>query len=157
MAPDLPTPPESAEHRLTSLAVNVTTVDVTPDMGPLEIAPGTHWDDGDDFEHGMFPAPAAYPRYDRLAERRYPRQGDISIRSGLAVHRGTPNVSTKARGVLILGLTARHVGADVHQLAVRPAYLEALPDVVRDHLECTIVDVLRPIEQRHDIEGLVMG
>ena len=154
---DFPAPPESARRRLTSLALNVTSVDVTPEMGPFEIAPGTHWDDGRDFDHGMFPGPEACSRYERLASRRYPRQGDVSVRSGLAVHRGTPNVSGTARGVLILGVTARHVATDVHQLAVRPAYLRGLPDVVRDHLECTVVDELRPIEQRHDIEGLVMG
>ena len=154
---DFPASHETAERRLTSLAVNVTTVDVTPEMGPFEIAPGTHWDDGEDFDHGMFPGPAAVPRYDRLASRRCPRQGDVSVRSGLAVHRGTPNVSDAARGVLILGVTAGHVPTDVHQLAVRPAYLRAVPDVVRDHLACTVVDELRPIEQRHDIEGLVMG
>ncbi len=154
---DFPAPPESAERRLTSLAVNVTTVDVTPEMGPIEIAPGTHWDDGGDFEHGMFPGPGARPRYDALGTHRHPQQGDASVRSGLAVHRGTPNVSPVERGVLILGVTARHVEADVHQLAVRPAYLDGLPAAVRDHLRCTVVDELRPIEQRHDIEGLVMG
>jgi hypothetical protein len=38
---DFPAPVETTEHRrLTSLAFNVTTVDVEPEMGPLEIAPG---------------------------------------------------------------------------------------------------------------------
>jgi hypothetical protein len=154
---DFPAPPESAEHRLTSLAVNVSTVDVSPDMGPFEIAPGTHWDDGRDFDHGMFPRPGAASRYDGLASRRHPRQGDVSVRTGLAVHRGTPNTSRSARAVLILGATASHVATDVHQLAVRPAYLAALPAAVRDHLRCTVVDEPRPIVQSHDIEGLVMG
>ena len=35
-------------HRLNSLAFNVTAVDVTEMMGPLEIAPGTQWDDPSD-------------------------------------------------------------------------------------------------------------
>jgi ectoine hydroxylase-related dioxygenase (phytanoyl-CoA dioxygenase family) len=155
---DFPAPPESAERRLTSLAVNATTVDVTPDMGPFEIVPGSHWDDGGDFEHGMFPPPGvAAERYDGRGSRRHPRQGDVSVRSGLAVHRGTPNVSQQARGVLILGVTARHVDTGVHQLAVRPDHLAALPATVRDHLACTVTDELTPIEQRHDIEGLMMG
>jgi len=130
---------------------------VTPETGPLELAPGTHWDDGHGFEHGMFPGPDAVARYQALGERRRPRQGDVSVRSGLAVHRGTPNVSATARGVLILGVTARHVATDVHQLAVRPGDLRGFPDAVRDHLECTVVDELSPIQQRHDIEGLLMG
>lgn len=37
-------PRESYEdRRITSLAFNVTGVDVTPDMGPLEVAHGTQW------------------------------------------------------------------------------------------------------------------
>jgi len=74
---DFPAPPESTLRRLTSLAVNVTTVDVTPETGPLELAPGTHWDDGHGFEHGMFPGPDAVARYQALGERRRPRQGDV--------------------------------------------------------------------------------
>jgi Phytanoyl-CoA dioxygenase (PhyH) len=53
---DFPTPRETThEHRLTSLAFNMTTVDVTEYMGPFEIAPGTQWEPGGNFEHGMFP------------------------------------------------------------------------------------------------------
>ena len=52
---DFATPPETKQGVLTSLAFNLTTVDVTPDLAPFEIAPGTHFDDGSAFEHGMFP------------------------------------------------------------------------------------------------------
>src|SRR3954468_7021267 len=53
---DFPSPPESyVEHRMTSLAFNFTGVDVTQDMGPFEIAPGTQWDDGREWNHEMFP------------------------------------------------------------------------------------------------------
>lgn len=42
---DFPSPRETwDEHRLTSLAFNLTTVDTTDEMGPFEIAPGTPWD-----------------------------------------------------------------------------------------------------------------
>jgi len=45
---DFRTPPVTASTgRLTSLAFNLTTVDVTPDLAPFEIAPGTHFDDGE--------------------------------------------------------------------------------------------------------------
>jgi hypothetical protein len=33
----------------------------------------------------------------------------------------------------------------------------ALPDSVREHLVCRVVEQLEPITQKHDIEGLVMG
>src|SRR2546423_11293881 len=41
------------EHRLTSLAFNLTGVDVNEDMGPFEIAPRTQRDDGTNWNHGM--------------------------------------------------------------------------------------------------------
>ncbi|MGW3962650.1 phytanoyl-CoA dioxygenase family protein [Amycolatopsis sp. NPDC005003] len=156
---DFPMPAETArERRLTSLAVNVTAVDTEPDMGPFEIAPGTHWDDGGAFEHGMFPPRSDYPRYQELATRKFPRMGDISIRSALTVHRGTANHSAKARPVLVLGLDAPGAGNDErHDTAVTREFWAALPGSVRAHLDCPVVDVLAPITQKHTIEGLVMG
>ncbi|MCS7477941.1 phytanoyl-CoA dioxygenase family protein [Umezawaea endophytica] len=156
---DFPMPEETSRHRrLNSLAVNVTAVDTEPDMGPFEIAPGTHWDDGAGFEHGMFPPREAYRRYHDLAVRKFPRMGDISIRSALTVHRGTANHSAKSRPVLVLGLDGP--GADNgarHDTAVTREFWAALPEAVRAHLDCPIVDTLRPITQKHTIEGLVMG
>jgi Phytanoyl-CoA dioxygenase (PhyH) len=158
---DFPSPPAtSQERRLTSLAFNVTTVDVTPDLAPLEIALGTHFDDGSTFEHGMFPPREAYGRYEALASRRYPRRGDVSARTGLTVHRGTENHSTNSRAVLILGVVASSVSpaeTAVHNLQLTGAYYDSLPDTVRQHLRCTVVGELEPIVQKHDIEGLMMG
>ncbi|HWO65889.1 MAG TPA: phytanoyl-CoA dioxygenase family protein [Umezawaea sp.] len=156
---DFPMPEETARHRrLTSLAVNVTAVDTEPDMGPFEIAPGTHWDDGGAFEHGMFPSRDTYQRYHDLAARKFPRMGDISIRSALTVHRGTANHSTKSRPVLVLGLDAPGAGNSArHDTAVTREYWASLPDSVRARLDCPVVDTLLPITQKHTIEGLVMG
>ncbi|MDQ2847530.1 MAG: phytanoyl-CoA dioxygenase family protein [Actinomycetota bacterium] len=156
---DFPSPPETRlERRLTSLAFNVTTVDTTQDMGPFEIAPGTHWEPGDDFEHEMFPPKSSYQRYQSLAVRKLPQMGDISARSALTIHRGTVNMSQKSRPVLVLGVDAPGAGnAEHHDLAVTRNYWAALPDRVRAHLECPIVDDLTPITQKHTIEGLVMG
>lgn len=138
---DFPMPAETArERRLTSLAVNVTAVDTEPDMGPFEIAPGTHWDDGGAFEHGMFPPREAYPRYRELAARKLPQRGDISIRSALTVHRGTANHSAKARPVLVLGLDAPGAGNDErHDTAVTREFRASLPESVRAHLDCPVV------------------
>ena len=156
---DFPSPPESQdEHRLTSLAFNLTTVDVTDEMGPFEIAPGTQWDRGDDFDHEQFPPKSEYARYEGLAQRKYPQVGDISARSALTIHRGTPNQSDVARPVLVLGVDAPGAGNDAHHdLAVTKGYWARLPQRVRDHLSCPVVDQLAPITQKHDIEGLVMG
>jgi ectoine hydroxylase-related dioxygenase (phytanoyl-CoA dioxygenase family) len=156
---DFPSPREtSVERRLTSLAFNVTTVDTTEDMGPFEIAQGTQFDDSTDFEHAMFPPKSRYPSYEAKAVRKYPQMGDISARSALAIHRGTVNHSDKLRPVLILGVIGPEaVGAAHHDLAVTRDYWQALPESIRRHLHCPIVDELTPISQKHTIEGLVMG
>lgn len=146
------------ERRLTSLAFNLTLVDTEEDMGPFEIAPGTQWDDGPDFEHGMFPPRSAYGRYESRAVRKYPRRGDVSARSALTIHRGTTNHSRRSRPVLVLGVDGPEAdNAAHHDMAVTRPYWETLPQRVRDHLACPVVDALVPITQKHTIEGLVMG
>jgi hypothetical protein len=155
---DFPAPPETLiGRRLNSLAFNITAVDVTEDMGPFEIAPGTQWDDlagGDP----MFPAQAAWPRYAARAQRKMPQMGDISARSALTIHRGTANQSDKSRPVFVLGVDAPDGrNADKHDLQVTRAYHDALPEAVRRHLTCRVVERLEPIVQAHTIEGLRMG
>lgn len=156
---DFPSPPETyQDRRLTSLAFNITTVDTTDDMGPFEIAPGTQYDDGLDFEHGMFPSRSYYPRYEERAVRKYPQMGDISARSALTIHRGTTNHSDKLRPVLVLGVDGPDADhAILHDPAVTKDYWQTLPESIRQHLRCPIVDELIPITQKHTIEGLVMG
>ncbi|MGW7515302.1 phytanoyl-CoA dioxygenase family protein [Streptomyces sp. NPDC054796] len=156
---DFPSPGETRHrHRLTSLAFNLTAVDTAEDMGPFEIAPGTQWEHGDGFEHEMFPPREDYPRYAERAVRKYPRRGDVSARSALTIHRGTTNHSPHPRPVLILGADAPGAGNDgQHDMAVSRRRWEALPERLRRHLRCRVVDVLEPVEQQHTIEGLVMG
>jgi hypothetical protein len=156
---DFPMPPITREHRkLDSLAFNLTGVDTIDEMGPFEIAPGTQFDDEPDFEHAMFPPKSHYPRYIDRAVRKYPRRGDISARSALTVHRGTANHSDQSRPVLVLGVDASGGNnADKHDMAVTHDYWARLPQQVRDHLPCPVVDRLTPIVQKHTIEGLVMG
>ncbi|MCF6523552.1 phytanoyl-CoA dioxygenase family protein [Streptomyces sp. JJ36] len=156
---DFPSPEETRTgRRLTSLAFNLTTVDTEEAMGPFEIAPGTQWDDGQDFEHRMFPPRSAYDRYESRAVRKYPRRGDISARSALTIHRGTANRSGTSRPVLVLGVDGPEAtNAEHHGMAVTRPYWETLPRHVRDHLDCPVVEELTPLVQQHTIEGLVMG
>ena len=157
---DFPAPQETLdEHRYTSLAFNLTAVDTEEDMGPLEIAPGTQFDAPDEnWNHEMFPPKEIYGRYEERAVRKYPKMGDISARSALTLHRGTINHSSKPRPVLVLGIDAPGAGnADHHDMAVTKRYWETLPEQVRAHLRCPVVDELTPIVQKHQIEGLVMG
>lgn len=156
---DFPAPPETIiGRRINSLAFNLTAVDVFEDMGPFEIAPGTQWDLPTDFEHEMFPPKSFYPRYLARAERKMPMRGDISVRSALTIHRGTANHSNKARPVLVLGVDAPDArNAERHDLQMTHAYYEALPEWIKPHITCRLVDRLEPIVQGHTIEGLMMG
>ena len=90
--------------------------------------------------------------------RKFPKQGDISCRSALTIHRGTTHPSPIARPVFVLGVDAPGAGhAALHDMMVTPAFYEALPESVRARLVCKVVDELTPVTQKHDIEGLVMG
>ncbi|WP_409296262.1 phytanoyl-CoA dioxygenase family protein [Peribacillus sp. SCS-26] len=156
---DFPAPEDTVKgRRLNSLAFNLTTVDVEADMGPFEIAPGTQWDDSSQFEHEMFPPKELYSRYEEKAEQKMPKMGDISVRSALTIHRGTANHSDKARPVLVLGVDAP--GANNHErhdLQITRKFYDSLPEELKRHLFCRVVDELEVIVQGHSIEGLMMG
>jgi hypothetical protein len=156
---DFPSPRDTYEGKnITSLAFNLTGVDVTEDMGPFEIAPGTHYDDGRAWKHEMFPPEEAWPRFRERGVRKYPQLGDISVRSALTVHRGTAHPSPVARPVLVLGVDAPGAGhAALHDMMVTQDFHEALPASVRKHLVCRVVEQLVHVTQKHDIEGLVLG
>jgi ectoine hydroxylase-related dioxygenase (phytanoyl-CoA dioxygenase family) len=156
---DFPSPPETyRDRRLTSLAFNLTAVDTVPEMGPFEIAIGSQWEPGLDWNHQMFPPESEWSRYAQRAVAKLPQMGDISARSALTVHRGTANVSEESRPVLVLGVDAPSAGHDeLHDPQVTRDYHAALPEQVRQHLHCRVVDRLEPVVQKHQIEGLVMG
>ena len=144
-------------RRLNSLAFNLTAVDTLPEMGPFEIAPGTQWDDIAPLGDPMFPPRELYPRYIARAQQKMPKRGDMAARSALTIHRGTANRSNLPRPVLVVGVDAPDAtNAEHHDLQVTPAYLDALPARVRDHLTCRVVDALTPIVQAHVIDRLVV-
>jgi hypothetical protein len=127
---DFPSPEDTyVDRRITSLAFNLTGVDVTPDMGPFEIAPGTQYDDGRDWKHEMFPDKEIWGRFQERAARKFPQRGDISCRSALTVHRGTEHLSPIARPVMVLGVDAPGAGhAELHDMMVTQDYFDALPE-----------------------------
>jgi hypothetical protein len=156
---DFPSPEDTLYgRRLNSLAFNLTTVDVTEDMGPFEIAPGTQWDFPDGFEHEMFPPKENYSRYLQRAQKKFPKAGDISARSALTIHRGTANYSNTSRPALVLGVDGPGANnAERHDLQLTHKYFETLPASLKQHLTFRLVDELEPIIQAHTIEGLMMG
>jgi hypothetical protein len=156
---DFPSPPETwRDRQITSLAFNLTGVDVTEDMGPFEIAPGTHYDDGATWKEEMFPPKDVWPRFAERAVRKFPQMGDISARSALTVHRGTAHGSPIARPVLVLGVDSpRESHGDKHDMQVTRAFFDTIPEELRRHLATKVVDELLPVSSKHDIEGLIMG
>ena len=143
-------------RRLNSLAFNLTAVDTVPEMGPLEIALGTQWDDLTGQPSAMFPPRDLYERYRSRMVQKMPQRGDISARSALTIHRGTANRSQLARPVLVVGVDAPDgTNAGHHDLQVTAAYHAALPARVRDRLTCRIVERPEPVVQHHVIEGLL--
>jgi ectoine hydroxylase-related dioxygenase (phytanoyl-CoA dioxygenase family) len=156
---DFPAPPETLiGRRLNSLAFNLTTVDVIDEMGPFEIAVGTQWDEPTEFEHEMFPPKSFYGRYEGRTRRKRPQMGDISVRSALAIHRGTPNRSLMPRPALVLGVDAPDArNAERHDLQTTRRFYESLPDNLRRHVTCRVVETLEPIVQARTIEEFVMG
>ena len=84
--------------------------------------------------------------------------GDISARSALTIHRGTPNRSNVPRPALVLGVDSpTGINAERHDLQFTKQYYERLPEWLRAHLSCRVVSELKPIVQAHTIEGLKMG
>ena len=143
-------------RRLNSLAFNMTTVDTTLEMGPLEVAHGTQWDDISMHPNAMFPPRELYPRYRERMVQKMPQMGDISARSALTIHRGTANRSNQSRPVLVVGVDAPDAtNAGHHDLQITRGYAESLPPGVLDHITYRLVDELEFVVQAHVIEGLL--
>ena len=143
-------------RRLNSLAFNLTAVDTVPEMGPLEIALGTQWDDLSGHKDGMFPPKELYPRYESRMVQKMPQMGDIAARSALTIHRGTANRSSAPRPVLVVGVDAPDAtNAKHHDLQITRACAATLPPRVLDHLTYRVTDELKPVIQHHVIQGLL--
>jgi hypothetical protein len=143
-------------RRLNSLAFNLTAVDTVPEMGPLEVAHGTQWDDLTGYPDGMFPPRELYPRYRERMVRKMPQRGDMSARSALAIHRGTANRSNQARPVLVVGVDAPDANnANHHDLQITRGYEATLPGEVLEHITYRPVEALETVVQAHTIQGLL--
>jgi hypothetical protein len=170
---DFPMPePTQLHRRLTSLAFNASSIDVTPELGPFNIAPGTHFDEGSDFVKEMFPIGAKKEAYNQRMEPRFAKRGSVSARSGLTLHKGSQN-NGRMRPVLILGVVSLEDRAHSRtplelapdyiapSLKMSQAYYDRLDDSLKERLRVEIVadttDNLPPLKTPHSIEGLVMG
>lgn len=171
---DFPMPRETREEgRLTSIAINASSVDVTPDMGPFQIVPGTLFEPGDDWDGGMFPDESMAPEYERRMESRLGKRGSVSIRSGLTLHRGSKSSNrSRMRPVAIVGIVSPDDRAvknrltnpddeNVPRLKVSQQFVDSLSEDVLQHLSIEVVadgpENLPPHFTHHTFEGLKMA
>jgi ectoine hydroxylase-related dioxygenase (phytanoyl-CoA dioxygenase family) len=155
---DFPVPEETkVSGRPSSVTVNATCVDVVPEMGPFEFAPGSHNDPGTELDDGMYVPTAMAARFDDVRRSYLPQRGDVSIRTGLMIHRGSSNVSDRARPMLIVGMIGAAYPTHLpHALSMTERYFDDLPQSVRDHLHrCDVVRELEPIVQDYVLDGLL--
>jgi ectoine hydroxylase-related dioxygenase (phytanoyl-CoA dioxygenase family) len=120
---------------LYALAVNFPLVDVTGENGPLQMARGTHLHTRDEalgkVESGEIPMESF------LMER-----GDVSIRTPLALHRGTPNRTDAPRPMIVMGYVMHWLHTPQVDLKLQRDYYESLPEAERALLRCEVVDEL---------------
>jgi hypothetical protein len=168
---DFPMPgPTREEGRLTSIAVNASAVDVVD--GPFQGILGTHLDPGDDFEGQMFPADERTPELTARLQAFHARRGNVSVRSGLMLHRGSAmGIHARMRQVAIVGIVSTDDRAIVDRLAdpgdphpprirLSQEALDRVPAQVRAHLSHEVVAettaTLPPHHTEHSFEGLKM-
>lgn len=154
---DFPMPTKQFNHRrLTSLAFNIPLVTITEEMGRLEIVPRTQYDSDDDFVERQFPPSSRSARYAAASIELEMAEGDISVRSALAIHRGRPNASESWRPMLVIGFDdPTAVNSAHHDLAMSQQFWDQLPPDLQRHFDCPVVDQLEPLTQRHLIDGLL--
>jgi ectoine hydroxylase-related dioxygenase (phytanoyl-CoA dioxygenase family) len=82
------------------LAVNFPLVDVTPEIGPVEIARGTHMMSRDE---GLKSVEMNRTPLESIPMRR----GDVMIRDVRGIHRGTPNRTDTPRPMVVIGYSRK--------------------------------------------------
>ncbi len=120
---------------LYALAVNVPLVEVTKDRAPFEMARGTH----------RLPKAEGLARLARgelAMERFLMNPGDVMIRSPLALHRGTPNLTDTPRPMVVMGYVRPWLHTPKVELRVPRASYESLEPRFRRLLRCEVVDAV---------------
>lgn len=132
-------PPLFSDHIVTplyALAVNFPLVDVTEENGPFQMARGTH----------------VLPREEGLAkihtgeirmESFHMKLGDVMIRTPLALHCGTPNVTPEPRPMVVMGYVMPWLYTPNIDLTIPQVYYQSLPERVKNMLRCRVVEQLQ--------------
>jgi ectoine hydroxylase-related dioxygenase (phytanoyl-CoA dioxygenase family) len=120
---------------LYAVAVNMPLVEVTEENGPFQHARGTH----------------VMPRETALAkvqsgeiplESIHLQPGDITIRSPLGLHRGSPNRTERPRPMVVMGYVMHWLHTPKVDLNVPRSDYDRLSERARTLLRCNIVEAL---------------
>lgn len=120
---------------LYALAVNFPLIDVTEENGPLQMARGTHRLGRDE---GLAGVASGKIRLESFPMKR----GDVSIRTPLALHRGSPNRTDAPRPMVVMGYVMHWLHTPKVDLTVPRDYYDSLPEAQRKLLRCQVVDEL---------------
>lgn len=120
---------------LYALSVNFPLVEVTAENGPFQMARGTHVLRRDE---GLVKVAAG----EIPMESFYMKPGDVTIRSPLALHRGSPNRTNKPRPMVVMGYVMHWLHTPKVDLTLQRDYYESLPAQVRQLLRCQVVEQL---------------
>lgn len=120
---------------LYALAVNFPLVEVTSENGPFQMARGTHVLPRDE---GLVKVAAG----EIPIESFYMQPGDVMIRTPLALHRGSPNQTNKARPMVVMGYAMHWLHTPKVDLTLQRDYYESLPEETRQLLRCQVVERL---------------
>lgn len=120
---------------LYALAVNFPLVEVTPDNGPFQMARGTH----------VMPRDEALMKIksgEIAMESFYMQPGDVTIRSPLAMHRGSPNRTNQPRPMVVMGYVMHWLHTPKVDLMLPRDYYQSLPQELQEMLRCEVVEQL---------------
>lgn len=118
---------------LYALAVNFPLVEVTEEKAPFRMARGTHILTRDD---GL----ARIETGENPLESFLAQPGDVTIRTPLALHLGTPNVTDEPRPMVVMGYVMHWLRTPSVELDVPRAFYDSLAPDLQRLLRCNVVD-----------------
>ncbi len=120
---------------LYAVAVNFPLVDVGEDNGPFQQARGTHVMRREEALEKV--------RAGEIPMESFPmKQGDVAIRTPLALHRGSPNRTDTPRPMVVMGYVMHWLHTPQVDVNVPRDFYESLPEKLQKMLRCNVVDSL---------------
>ncbi|MDB6019324.1 MAG: Ectoine hydroxylase-related dioxygenase, phytanoyl-CoA dioxygenase [Pedosphaera sp.] len=127
---------------LYAMAVNVSLIEVNAANGPFQMARGTH----------VLPHKVGLEKIasgEIPMESFYMNPGDVSIRTPLALHRGSPNRTDTPRPMVVMGYVMHWLHTPKVDLTVPREFYERLAEDTQKLLRCNIVDQLQERDETY--------